>query len=107
MLIVCDHCALQVPAHAYRHTLKAIEDAFGLPANELFTSIERQPVASGSIGQVHRAVLAPKGAAIARCQPGQVVAVKVRHPGAEATVLQDFSAMCTVARWVEALPALR
>ncbi|GFH29510.1 ABC1 domain-containing protein, partial [Haematococcus lacustris] len=94
---------------------------------ELFEWLERAPVASGSIGQIHRAKLSEKGAALtgkqgqdgrqgvahARegCrsegfQAGQVVAVKVRHPGVADTILRDFSTMLALARCASAVPAL-
>ncbi len=56
---------LQAPGHKFKHTKRAIEEAFGLPLHELFSEIDQQPVASGSIGQIHRAVLTEKGAAMA------------------------------------------
>lgn len=56
--------ALQAPGHKFKHTQRAIEEAFGLPLHELFSEIDQQPVASGSIGQIHRAVLTEKGAAM-------------------------------------------
>ena len=40
----------------------AIERVFGVPFHLLFESFEPEPVASGSIGQVYRARLTPKGA---------------------------------------------
>src|SRR3954447_2871143 len=43
---------------------------FGKPASELFASFDRNPVASASVAQVHRATL-PRG---------EEVAVKVRRP---------------------------
>ncbi|GFH07511.1 ABC1 domain-containing protein [Haematococcus lacustris] len=92
---------------------------------ELFEWLERAPVASGSIGQIHRAKLSEKGAALtgkqgqdgrqgvvaharrgAGFQAGQVVAVKVRHPGVADTILRDFSTMLALARCASAVPAL-
>lgn len=61
-----------------------MEEAFGMQLEEVFDSIETVPVASGSIGQIHRAKLSRKGSAITGCRPGQIVAVKVRHPVSEA-----------------------
>jgi predicted unusual protein kinase regulating ubiquinone biosynthesis (AarF/ABC1/UbiB family) len=55
------------------------EIAAALPP-ELLATMERQPVATASIGQVHRAAL-PDGAR---------VAVKVRHPGIEQAIAADF-----------------
>lgn len=46
----------------------------------LLATMERQPVAAASIGQVHRAVL----------PDGTRVAVKVRHPGIEQAIAADF-----------------
>jgi hypothetical protein len=53
---------------------------FGPRADMLLATLERAPVASASIGQVHRARLAD----------GAQVAVKVRHPGIEAAIAADF-----------------
>lgn len=54
----------QAPAHKFAHTSRAIEAAFGMPVADLFEAIEQVPVASGSIGQIHRARLSEKGAAL-------------------------------------------
>ena len=51
-------------AFRFQYTKSAIENAFLLPMSELFSAIDEEPVASGSIGQVHRAELASAGAAI-------------------------------------------
>ncbi len=47
---------------------------------ELLATMDRQPVATASIGQVHRAVL----------PDGTRVAVKVKHPGIEQAIAADF-----------------
>jgi predicted unusual protein kinase regulating ubiquinone biosynthesis (AarF/ABC1/UbiB family) len=47
---------------------------------ELLATMERQPVATASIGQVHRATL----------PDGTRVAVKVKHPGIEQAIAADF-----------------
>jgi aarF domain-containing kinase len=71
----------QAPAHSFRFTKLAVEQAFGMRLDEIFEYIDREPVASGSIGQIHRARLSKRGAAITGSEPGQVVAVKVRFAG--------------------------
>jgi aarF domain-containing kinase len=65
------------PAHSFEHTRKAIKDSFGMEIEELFEKFDEKPVASGTIAQVHRALLKPEHA-----MPGgeREVAVKVRHP---------------------------
>ncbi|CAI5721704.1 unnamed protein product [Hyaloperonospora brassicae] len=63
-----------------------IEQSFGKPVDQLFRSIDPQPLGAASIGQAHRAVLLD----------GQEVAVKVQHPDAETffrwdiKTIQDF-----------------
>jgi predicted unusual protein kinase regulating ubiquinone biosynthesis (AarF/ABC1/UbiB family) len=59
---------------------------------ELLATMERQPVATASIGQVHRA----------RLPDGTPVAVKVRHPGIEQAIAADFRS----ASAASALPGL-
>lgn len=54
----------------------------GPQAEALLACLERTPVATASIGQVHRA----------RREDGTVVAVKVRHPGIEEAIRADFKA---------------
>ncbi len=64
----------------------------------LFSSIEAQPVASGSIAQVHRAVL----------PEGDTVAVKVLKPGTRRIVETDVSIMRVLARLAyNSFPELR
>jgi len=42
----------------------------GLPVSELFDQFEEEPVASGTIGQIHRATLGPRGARNTGCPVG-------------------------------------
>jgi predicted unusual protein kinase regulating ubiquinone biosynthesis (AarF/ABC1/UbiB family) len=57
-----------------------LREDFGLRADTLLAGLVREPAATASIGQVHRAHL----------PPGDAVAVKVRHPGIEAAIRADF-----------------
>ncbi|MGC4116244.1 MAG: AarF/ABC1/UbiB kinase family protein [Myxococcales bacterium] len=54
----------------------------GARAQAVLSRIERVPVATASIGQVHRATR----------EDGTAVAVKVRHPGIEEAIQADFKA---------------
>src|SRR5262245_59497355 len=51
-----------------------VETELGAPLEELFGQFDERPIASASIGQVHRA----------RLKDGREVVVKVQHPGIEA-----------------------
>lgn len=57
-----------------------IEAQLGAPVTELFAAFEETPIASASIGQVHRAVL----------HDGSRVVVKVQHAGIEENVRADL-----------------
>jgi len=57
-----------------------IESEFGKPADALFAHIDREPFASASIGQVHRARLAD----------GTEVVAKVQYPGVEDNIDGDL-----------------
>lgn len=46
------------PTHGPGHTEAAIEEAFGAAATALFSSVERRPIGSGCIAQVHEGVTA-------------------------------------------------
>lgn len=66
----------------------AIEREFGHPALEVFAALDEEPLASASIGQVHRATL----------HDGREVVVKVQRPGAEETLNADVALMYQIAR---------
>eukprot|EP00246_Nothoceros_aenigmaticus_P015260 TRINITY_DN6258_c0_g2_i1.p1 TRINITY_DN6258_c0_g2~~TRINITY_DN6258_c0_g2_i1.p1 ORF type:complete len:584 (+),score=92.10 TRINITY_DN6258_c0_g2_i1:128-1753(+) len=92
----------KAPAHNFAQTKRTVEGAFGRKINEIFEDFEEDPIASGSIAQVHRAVLRFR-------YPGQqteptVVAVKVRHPGVSDTIRRDFMIINWLARASTLLP---
>ena len=68
-------------------------------STEIFSSFEREPVASASIAQVHFATL--KG----RDGQERDVAVKVLRPGMLPVIEKDLSLMRMMAGWVESLSA--
>ncbi|KAL7102954.1 hypothetical protein ACP275_08G150600 [Erythranthe tilingii] len=94
----------KAPQHSFAYTKNTIERAFGRRISEIFDDFEEEPVASGSIAQVHRASLRSK-------YPGRkikpmLVAVKVRHPGVGESIKQDFEIINIVARISNLIPAL-
>ncbi|KAK9843517.1 hypothetical protein WJX81_006871 [Elliptochloris bilobata] len=94
------------PGHTLTHTRTAVEAAFRRPLEELFDEFDPAPVASGSIAQVHRAVLSARGASGSCYQPGTVVAVKVRHPGVSPLMQRDVLLMHRAAALSARLPGL-
>lgn len=66
------------PSHDGGFSIAAVEAAFGRPLGEVFSYFERDPIASGSIAQIHRARLSVAAASQAGAKAGMEVAVKVR-----------------------------
>ncbi len=71
----------EVPPFAFEEVRAVVEAELGRPLEELFGSLEEEPVASASIGQVHRAV---------EKATGTTVAVKVQRPGITGTIRADI-----------------
>jgi ubiquinone biosynthesis protein len=71
-----------------------IQSEFGHSPEELFASFDDVPVASASIAQVHRAVLAQEYRPIVgdTLPAGTTLAIKVVRPGVEACILGDVRA---------------
>lgn len=95
---LCVHLATlqeQAPAHSFYYTRNQIEMELKDTMENIFEEFDPQPIASGSIAQIHKAFW-----------KGKPVAVKVRHPGVEDQIHLDFELMIAVARWVERLPGL-
>ncbi|WP_030158755.1 AarF/ABC1/UbiB kinase family protein [Glycomyces sp. NRRL B-16210] len=72
---------------------RQVETAIGAPIDEVFARFDPEPVAAASIAQVHTAVL----------HSGEAVVVKVRRPGAAATVERDLDIIRRLARTLDRL----
>jgi predicted unusual protein kinase regulating ubiquinone biosynthesis (AarF/ABC1/UbiB family) len=72
----------QAPRSSGDAIRRVVEDELGAPIDRLFASFDDEPMASASIGQVHRATLHDGG--------GEV-AVKVQHPGIRKAVESDLA----------------
>jgi len=84
------------PSHSYSHTRREVALSFGAPIELVFSAFNRQPIASGSIAQVHQAVW-----------KNQTVAVKVRHPRVAERITTDFQIMQAVATWLDRNPLFK
>jgi ubiquinone biosynthesis protein len=74
-----------VPPMKARVVQKQIDEALGDDFGRFFLSLDPEPLAAASIGQVHRA----------RLRSGEAVVIKVQRPGLQRTVAADLALM----RW--------
>ena len=79
----------QVPAFGGEQAIAVIEVEFGKSISAIFREFELVPLASASLGQVHRATL----------YTGEIVAVKVQRPGLEKILNLDFEVLHRLIRW--------
>jgi len=73
----------QAPRSSPEAIRRVVEEELGAPIDRLFASFDEVPLASASIGQVHRARL--------HGDAGTEVAVKVQHPGIRKAVESDLA----------------
>ena len=81
----------KVPSFDAAEAGQIIADEFGFTPNEIFARFDEQPLASASIGQVHRA----------RLNNGTEVAVKVQRPGIRRNIEIDLEIMLHLATLME------
>jgi len=81
----------EVPPFPYQEAEGIFREEFQKSPEEIFFSIEPKPVASGSIAQVHKAVL----------QDGTRVAVKIQRPGIIPVIQTDLGILMEIAALME------
>ena len=81
----------KVPPFSFIAVRKIIESELKFPLETIFAQFEEQPLASASIGQVHKA----------RLKDGKEAAVKVQRPGIERVIEVDLEIMMYLARLME------
>ena len=87
----------RVPADSPETVAGLLQFEFGKPHTEVFEEFDPVPVASASIGQVHRA----------RLRSGRQVAVKVQHADIQERVYVDLDILTGLAQLAEHLPELQ
>ncbi len=85
------HLRAEVPADPGEQVRHTVEKELGRPASELFADFDEVAVASGSIGQVHRA----------RLKTGEAVVVKVQHAGIQRKIEVDLDILGGLAMLAE------
>lgn len=101
------------PVHSWEFTQATVEEALCLPPGTLFQvfdSFDSMPLASGSIAQIHKAVLRPESSSSSSSyqgKPGTPIAIKVRHPMVAELIDWDFRIMLRLADVVDSVPALK
>jgi len=81
----------KVPSFAFEDVQRILKSELGRPPEEVFAHFEAVPLASASIGQVHRAELLD----------GEAVAVKVQRPGIRKIIEVDLEIMLHLATLME------
>src|SRR5947208_2513289 len=77
--------------------VQVMEEELGVPWEDVFASIDPEPLAAGTIGQVHKATL----------ESGERVVVKVQRPGARDEIMRDLGLLRLFAEKTESRAALR
>ena len=77
----------KVPPVAWELLEQSLQQQFSQPLENIFSQINHQPIAAGSIAQIHRATLTT----------GEEVAVKIQRPGIERIVSQDIKLITSIA----------
>jgi ubiquinone biosynthesis protein len=97
--VVAELASLQdrVPPLTEAQVVQVMEEELGVPWEDVFESIEPEPLAAGTIGQVHRA----------RLEGGHRVVVKVQRPGAAEEIERDLGLLAIFAEKAEGREALR
>ncbi len=90
----------EVPAVPFADVREQIETGLGATIEESFLSFEEKPLATASIGQVHRAVLAGPAKEDGEVERIEVV-VKVQRPNVQATIARDLELLHILARALE------
>ena len=85
----------EVPPVAFADIKQQVEESLGAPIGDVYARFDEKPLASASIGQVHRAALKLEGG-----EPIEVV-VKVQRPGVGATVARDLDLLHMMAAALE------
>src|SRR2546422_10062296 len=86
-----------VPPLTEAEVVSVMEEELGVPWEDVFESIDPEPLAAGTIGQVHRSTL----------ENGDRVVVKAQRPTAQGEILRDLGLLELFAQKTENRAAFR
>ena len=81
----------QLPGFDGDKAMELIEEDLNKKIDEIFLSIDKEPISAASLGQVHKAILKNK----------EVVAVKVQRPGLREQITLDLYIVRNIASWLK------
>lgn len=87
------------PSHSGKISRQVLRDQLGHDVDELFDEFQEEPIASGSVGQVHRARLRAGFALDGGDGRLREVAVKIRHPGVADSAFMDLDILWNVVQF--------
>lgn len=96
----------EVPPEAFVDIRRVAENEFGMPLEDKFISFEEKPLASASLGQVHRARV-QYAYEDTDAEDIVDVVVKIQRPDIEAIIAIDLAALRTVGRWLQKYKPIR
>lgn len=92
--------------HSFRHTKRAITQAFGMEFDDIFEEFDETPIGCGAIAQVYKATLKSDVLGESALNESTAVAIKVLHPRASKTIRRDIVIMSVFANALNALPGM-
>ncbi len=81
----------QLPGFDGNKAMELIEEDLNKKINDIFLTIDKEPISAASLGQVHKAVLKNK----------EIVAVKVQRPGLREQITLDLYIVRNIANWLK------
>ncbi|HEY46162.1 MAG TPA: AarF/ABC1/UbiB kinase family protein [Anaerolineae bacterium] len=86
----------EVDPESFEAMRKMVEEEFGVSLEERFADFDPHPLASASLGQVHRATL----------PSGESVVVKIQRPDIHDLIQVDLAALTRVIGWLKRYPPI-
>ena len=81
----------QLPGFEGEKAMELIEEDLNTKIDDIFLSIDKEPISAASLGQVHKAILKNK----------EIVAVKVQRPGLREQITLDLYIVRNIANWLK------